>query len=327
MAGVWKRTKVSSCGLLSNHRYLCKKAMMFRAMASTRVCKKPQRKPINDNLKRKRTDSRSEPRDAEVSNHQKCQNTSPAAHVTESPQEVSVPRDSWEMDSGFSESSARSSPSPTAVVALDCEMVGTGPRGRCNELARCSILNYHGDVLFDKYVKPCRPVTNFRTRWSGIQRHHLKDAMPFAQAREEILSILEDKVVVGHAVSNDFDVLGIVHPAHMVRDTVATRYLACLVGFPRPHGSSLKVMASKLLNRRIQVGKRGHCSVEDARASLDLYKLVEDKWEGHLQSVQRGEDYNRPNMAASMEEFMQDQYWPQHLTSDCQGAELVGDAD
>uniref|UniRef100_A0AAQ4P0C2 Interferon stimulated exonuclease gene n=1 Tax=Gasterosteus aculeatus aculeatus TaxID=481459 RepID=A0AAQ4P0C2_GASAC len=71
------------------------------------------------------------------------------------------------------------------VVALDCEMVGTGPGGRCSELARCSILDYHGNVLYDQYVRPLRPVTDYRTRWSGIRRKDLLNAVPFAQAREE----------------------------------------------------------------------------------------------------------------------------------------------
>lgn len=103
----------------------------------------------------------------------------------------------WESDSGFSSetsppASGRSSPTlcpcpgPEQLVSLDCEMVGTGPRGSCSELARCSILDYGGVVLYDKYVRPCQPVTDYRTRWSGIQRHHLQNAVPFTQAREEV---------------------------------------------------------------------------------------------------------------------------------------------
>ena len=38
-------------------------------------------------------------------------------------------------------------PLPSKCVAIDCEMVGTGPRGRVSELARCSVVSYHGDVL------------------------------------------------------------------------------------------------------------------------------------------------------------------------------------
>lgn len=104
-------------------------------------------------------------------------------------------RDIWEADSGFSSetsppTSGRCSPCqcpcPTTVVALDCEMVGTGPGGRCSELARCSVLDYHGNVLYDKYIRPRQPVTDFRTRWSGIQKHHLQNAVPFSEARREV---------------------------------------------------------------------------------------------------------------------------------------------
>lgn len=75
---------------------------------------------------------------------------------------------------------------PHKYVALDCEMVGTGPKGRNSELARCSIVSYDGDVVYDKYVSPSLPVTDFRTRWSGIKPKHLHKATPFNQARVEV---------------------------------------------------------------------------------------------------------------------------------------------
>ena len=101
----------------------------------------------------------------------------------------------WELDSGFASeaspsSSGRCSPCVGScrvkVVALDCEMVGTGPEGHCSELARCSVLNYDGDVLYDQYIQPSQPVTNYRTRWSGIRKQHLKNAVPFEKARAEV---------------------------------------------------------------------------------------------------------------------------------------------
>ncbi|NXT69003.1 I20L2 protein, partial [Chaetops frenatus] len=36
-------------------------------------------------------------------------------------------------------------PPPPRLVAMDCEMVGTGPGGRTSALARCSIVTYEGD--------------------------------------------------------------------------------------------------------------------------------------------------------------------------------------
>lgn len=217
MAEASKRSKASSWERF-NYRYLCKKAMVIRAMVSSRTRKKCQQKIIITNMKRKIKDGHDESVDTKKlvkktkSSETKQENRStlnsenkstdaskseltvyaPKAHDHHSL--VTALRDCWEVDSGFSEASppasGRSSPClsscPTTVVALDCEMVGTGPGGRCSELARCSILDYHGNVLYDKYVRPCQPVTDYRTRWSGIRRHHLHNATPFAQAREEV---------------------------------------------------------------------------------------------------------------------------------------------
>lgn len=219
MAEASKRNKASSSWECFNYRYLCKKTMMIRAMESSRARKKCQQNIMMENMKRKKTNLHNEPVDSIKlvkktrlndtnqenlitlnTEHESTDASKPEFSVftSKAPDHhslVTALKDSWEVDSGFSSeasppASGRSSPClsscPTTVVALDCEMVGTGPGGRCSELARCSILDYHGNVLYDKYVRPCQPVTDYRTRWSGIRRHHLHNATPFAQAREEV---------------------------------------------------------------------------------------------------------------------------------------------
>lgn len=62
-------------------------------------------------------------------------------------------------------------------VAIDCEMVGVGEGGEDSILARVSIVNFHGHVLLDEYVKPREKVTDFRTHVSGIKYHHLKEGI------------------------------------------------------------------------------------------------------------------------------------------------------
>lgn len=75
---------------------------------------------------------------------------------------------------------------PTKMVAIDCEMVGTGPKGHVSSLARCSIVNYSGDVLYDEYVLPPCHIVDYRTRWSGIRRQHMVNATPFKVARSQV---------------------------------------------------------------------------------------------------------------------------------------------
>ncbi|KAI1886039.1 hypothetical protein AGOR_G00209930 [Albula goreensis] len=171
---------------------------------------------------------------------------------------------------------------PMKYLALDCEMVGTGPKGQLSELARCSIVSYNGDVVYDKYIMPTRPVTDYRTRWSGIRRQHLCNATPFVQAKKEIVKILAGKVVVGHAVHNDFKALSYSHPALLTRDTSRIPLLNKKAGLPEAQPVSLKRLTKALFNRDIQVGSKGHSSVEDAKATMELYKIVEVEWERNL---------------------------------------------
>lgn len=75
---------------------------------------------------------------------------------------------------------------PTKYLAIDCEMVGSGPKGSISQLARCSVVSYEGDVIYDKFINPAVPVTDYRTRWSGIRRSDLVNAMPYSEARKEV---------------------------------------------------------------------------------------------------------------------------------------------
>lgn len=69
------------------------------------------------------------------------------------------------------------SPSLTKALALDCEMVGVGPKGEESIAARVSIVNQYGKCVYDKYIKPTEPVTDYRTAVSGIRPENLKQGM------------------------------------------------------------------------------------------------------------------------------------------------------
>lgn len=171
---------------------------------------------------------------------------------------------------------------PSKYVAIDCEMVGTGPKGRVSQLARCSIVSYDGDVVYDKFIRPSVPVTDYRTRWSGIRHKDLVKATPYTEARKEILRLLAGKVVIGHAIHNDFKVLGYAHPSDLTRDTSRISLLNQKAGFAEHECASLKRLTKAIFNRDIQAGKKGHSSVEDAKATMELYKVVEEEWEKRL---------------------------------------------
>ncbi|KAI9315819.1 ribonuclease H-like domain-containing protein [Dichotomocladium elegans] len=164
-------------------------------------------------------------------------------------------------------------------VAIDCEMVGVGEGGVASALARVSLVNYHGAVLLDTFVKPMERVTDYRTFVSGVEPKHLKNAMSFQEAQKKVSDIIKDRILVGHAVYNDLEVLMLPHPKLMIRDTSKFKKFKALAGGRTP---GLRMLVNKILNIQIQSGE--HSSVEDARFTMMLYRKVKDEWEKELGS-------------------------------------------
>ncbi|KAI8645434.1 ribonuclease H-like domain-containing protein [Parasitella parasitica] len=161
-------------------------------------------------------------------------------------------------------------------VAIDCEMVGVGPDGADSALARVSIVNYNGALLLDCYVKPQEKVTDYRTKVSGIEPHHLEseDALTFKEAQYKTEAIIRNRILVGHAVYNDLQALILSHPALLIRDTSRYKPFRKLAKGRTP---GLKMLVKEVLGINIQSGS--HSSVEDARFTIQLYKNVKDEWE------------------------------------------------
>lgn len=155
-------------------------------------------------------------------------------------------------------------------------MVGVGQTKHA-ALARCSIVDYHGYVVYDQYIKPKKEITDYRTKWSGILPIHMKHAVPFKLARKEILKLIKTKIVVGHSLHYDFQILKINMHERDIRDIAKNISLRKMGDFPLNKVSSLKKLSFSVLGRNIQCGT--HCSIEDSVSAMDLYKLVEHEWE------------------------------------------------
>ena len=166
-------------------------------------------------------------------------------------------------------------PDPSEYVACDCEMVGVGA-GRVSALARASLVNWNGKVIYDKFVRPKGKITDYRTRVSGVRKRDMDAAVNFDRAQREVKELLHGKILVGHALKNDVEALKIKHPAHMVRDSALYRPLLKRNALGKWQANSLKNL-SKLLGHNIQSGE--HSSVEDARASMMVFRKHRDAWE------------------------------------------------
>ncbi|KAM9069514.1 RNA exonuclease 4 [Sarcophilus harrisii] len=163
----------------------------------------------------------------------------------------------------------------TKVVAMDCEMVGAGPDGEENILARVSIVNQFGKCIYDKYVKPTEKVTDYRTDVSGIRPEDIKYGEEYQVVQKEVAELLKDRILVGHALHNDLKILLLDHPKKKIRDTQKYKPFRTQVKSGRP---SLKLLSEKILGIKIQQSE--HCSIQDAQAAMRLYVMVKKHWEG-----------------------------------------------
>lgn len=179
------------------------------------------------------------------------------------------------------------------IFALDCEMVGLGVEDR-SILARATVVNGVGDVVFDKHVRPPKGANmiNYRTHVSGIRPKDIKwnsSAVDFKAAQCEVAAIIENSVVVGHSLKNDFHALMLTHPPHLTRDTARFKPLLRA----RKQGSfkvkhrpqKLKKLTQEVLGVEIQEGE--HDSADDARAALALYYKFRKEWEIHCKKRYR----------------------------------------
>ncbi|KAF1985039.1 hypothetical protein K402DRAFT_413487 [Aulographum hederae CBS 113979] len=162
-------------------------------------------------------------------------------------------------------------------VALDCEMVGIAPDpNKTSQLARVSIVNYHGDLLYDSFVLPHQPVLDYRTHVSGVTAALLRPgyARPFSDVQKDVADLLKGKILVGHAIRNDIDVLMFGHPRRDVRDTSRHASFRQYAAGATP---SLKKLAREILGWDIQAGE--HSSIEDARATMALFQREKESFE------------------------------------------------
>lgn len=164
------------------------------------------------------------------------------------------------------------------IVACDCEMV------RCASglaLARLTLMGEKGQVLLDEFVRPDEPILDYNTRWSGITAKEMAAAkMGLEEARKRVMAIVSaETVLVGHSLENDLRCMRIVH----------TRVIDTSLLYPhreKDRKNALRTLTSRFLRRNIQQSDKGHSSVEDARAALDLA----------LKKIEYGPDYGMPGM-------------------------------
>lgn len=154
------------------------------------------------------------------------------------------------------------------IVAIDCATVG-GPKNQ-HILARVSIVDFNGKVIFDTFVSPETGVRDYRFKKSGVKQENLIGVPSFSAVQKIVNDILSDKIVVGHNLHFDLIILGITTSVDLLRDISTNGFIFDTFG---PEDVSLKKLSKIILQRDIQIGCND--SIENAKAVLDIYKYFQ----------------------------------------------------
>ena len=194
------------------------------------------------------------------------------------------------------------------VIAIDCEMVWVSKDGKRRILARVSIVDNSGDLMYDKYVKPTEEVVDYRTKYSGIRPADIENGADFKEVQREVKKIISGKVLVGQSIQEDLKALRLGHPSLQIRDTaLCPRFRAGFAG-KNKDTPGLKWLSQHYLGAwgmKVQEGE--HNSIEDAQAAMRLYTKFMIPWEeaiavekeanvSHTEESKRNKRINR-NMA------------------------------
>jgi len=144
-------------------------------------------------------------------------------------------------------------------------------------IRRVSVVDYRGNILLDSLVRPTQPVSDYRTAETGLQQAALASAPTFIEVQRQVAMLIRDKIIIGYALWQTLSVLGLSH------STIDTRDVALFMPFRRSLRSRPNVMLPlmTLVNRFMgrHIGLHGENPVENARATLDLFRSCEHIWE------------------------------------------------
>ncbi|XP_010484526.1 PREDICTED: small RNA degrading nuclease 3 isoform X1 [Camelina sativa] len=160
----------------------------------------------------------------------------------------------------------------TRMLAIDCEMV-TCEDGT-DAVVRVGAVDRDLKVVLDKFVKPEKPVLNYKTDITGVTAEDLERAtLSVTDIQKKLRRFLSvGTILVGHGLHNDLEVLRIDHAR-----VIDTSFVYEFANAPIDKRPSLNNLCKYVLGEELRMAGAAHNCVHDAAAAMKLVLAVVEK--------------------------------------------------
>ncbi|EOA15059.1 hypothetical protein CARUB_v10028420mg [Capsella rubella] len=160
----------------------------------------------------------------------------------------------------------------TRMLAIDCEMVTCEDGSEA--VVRVGAVDRDLKVVLDKFVKPDKPVINYKTDITGVTADDLERAtLSVTDIQKKLRRFLSvGTILVGHGLHNDLQVLRIDHAR-----VIDTSFVFEYADAPKHHRPSLNNLCKSVLGEELRMAGAAHNCVHDAAAAMKLVLAVVEK--------------------------------------------------
>ena len=83
-------------------------------------------------------------------------------------------------------------------------------------MARASLVDGTGKVIYDEFVKATEKVSDYRTHVSGVRAKDMRKGVQFKKCQRDVANLLKGRILVGHALHNDLKALELTLPRSQI---------------------------------------------------------------------------------------------------------------
>ena len=153
------------------------------------------------------------------------------------------------------------------------------------EIAMIEIANFEPTgLLYHKLLKPSSPITRRVTRIHGITNEDVELSPEIKDVKDEIISLTNKKVIIGHNVRVEFDVISRQIPEWRPSRALDTLKLARIV-MPNQKSFRLENLGGVLEiseKAKMMTGARHHSALFDATLTALLFRKLMERVDADL---------------------------------------------